>query len=179
MAVRLGTSTPCRAFRKSGVSSDLTGGTTKTYLCFLSVNHCQKELQLVLVHCLLPGHWPAQRQDKGAPLSWPLILMGAMWNCSKKKRGLFSTVWKRPQIPCACPSSLSKNVCVEIAGLQPFVFCGSALLCLVSGRQVQLNSGFGLALHCSFHVFWCALWELIVLPMPKMLFSMSSFPADS
>lgn len=48
-----------------------------------------------------------------------------------KKKGLFSTVWKKPQIPCTCPfspSRLSKNVCVGITGLWLSVFCRSALL---------------------------------------------------
>lgn len=58
-------------------------------------------------------------------------------------------------------------------------FVDQPYFCLVSGRQVQLHSHFGLALHSSCHVFWCALWELLVLPMPKMLFFMSTFPANS
>lgn len=126
--MRSGTSTPCRGFRKSGAFSDLTGGTTKTYLCLWSLNHCQKELQLALAHCLLPGHWPAQRQDKMLP--FPDLWYWQEPCETAQKRGLFSTVWKKPQMPCACPfspSSLSKDVCVGIAGLQPFVFCGSAL----------------------------------------------------
>lgn len=64
-----------------------------------------------------------------------------------------------------------------VSGLLYFV--DQPYFCLVSGRQVKLHSHFGLALHSSFHVFWCTLWELIVLPRPKMLFSMSTFPANS
>lgn len=181
--VMLGTSTPCRGFRKSGISSDLTGGTTTTtiYLCFWSLNHCQKELQMVLVHCLLPGHWPAQRQDEMLPFP-DLSYWWKPRETAQKERGLFSTVLKKPHIPCAhlfYPSNVSKNVCVGLLVSGLLYFADQPYFCLVSGRQVQLHSRFGLALHSSFHVFWCALWELIVLPMPKILFSMSPFAADS
>lgn len=174
--VRSGTSTPCRGFRKSGVSSDLTGGTTKTYLCFWSLNHCQKELQLVLVHC--PPAWSltCSETEQDASLSWAVILMGAMWNSSKKR--IFYC--PRYLVPVCFLLEVSQRM--SILGLlvsSLLCFVEQPYFCLVSGRQVQLHSHFGPALHYYFNVFWCALWELIVLPMPKMLFFTSTFPADS
>lgn len=56
-------------------------------------------------------------------------------------------------------------------------FVDQPYFCLVSGRQVQLElcCCFGLALHSSFQVYWCAFWELTVFPIPKIVFSMSTF----
>lgn len=104
-------------------------GTAKNYLCFCSLNHCQKERRLALAHCLLPCHWPSQRQDRTVP--FPVLWHWGEPCETAQKRGLFSTTWKKPPIPCACPlcpSELSEDVCVGIAGLLPSVFCGSALL---------------------------------------------------
>lgn len=64
------------------------------------------------------------------------ILFSVLWYWQEpcettQKRGLYSTIWKKPWIPCAClfcPSNLSEDVCVGIAGLLPSLFCGSALL---------------------------------------------------
>lgn len=98
-----------------------------------------------------------------------------------KKRTIFYCSEKKPDI--LCPVRFLPQVSQRMSVLGSLVsnllyFVVQPYFCLVSGRQVQLHSHFGLALH-SFHVFWCALWELIVLPMAKMLFSMHTFPADS
>lgn len=181
--VMLGTSTPCRGFRKSGNLLRSNWWNNNNNIPLLLVTESLPK-GAADGPCPLPPAWSLTCSKTGwdAPLSWPVILMEATWNCSKKERGLFYTVWKKPQIPCAhlfYPSNVSKNVCVWLLVSGLLYFVDQPYFCLVSGRQVQLHSRFGLALHSSFHVFWCALLELIVLPMPKMLFSMSPFAADS
>lgn len=177
--VRSGTSTPCRGFRKSGAFSDLTGGTTKTYLCLWSLNHCQKSCSqpLPTASCLVTD----LLRDRTRCSPFLTCDMDGSHVKLLKKEDYFLLFGKSPRhlVPACFVPQVSQRMSVSgllISSLLYFV--DQPHFCWVSGRQVQLYCHFGPALH-SFQVFWCALWELIVLPMPKMLCSMSYFPADS
>lgn len=104
-------------------------GTTKTYLFITeSLPEGTKDLQLALAHCLLPWHWPSQGQDD--PLSCPLMLMGATWNCLEK-RIIFYYLEKALNtlcLPILSLKSLRGYLCWDRWSPASSVFCGSALL---------------------------------------------------
>lgn len=132
-----------------------------SYLCFCSLNCCQKELLLALAHCLLTCHGPSQRWGRSIP--FPVLWDWWEWFQTAEKRESLCCL-KEPWTPCASPfspSSLFEDVCVRTAGLLPSVFCGSALTlfsCWQTGTAWSLLLFWSGSAHFSSGLLVC-FWE--------------------
>lgn len=172
-----------RCFGKSGASSNpskpKSQWNNKNNLCFCSLYHCHKELQLVVGNtacCLVID----LLSDRTIP--FPVLWCWREPHETARKRGLFLLSGKSPKylVPAHFVPQTSWRISVlwSLVSCLPY-FVDQHYLCLVSSRQVQVElrcCSSGLVLCCPFHVYWCTFWELTVFPHPQNSIFKEYFP---